>query len=383
MDSIIQQINALWDKASEEERKGIHDSLQSLIVFFDTEWDLLMRMASGLLVPALAKVGASWDIFNFLVRKGSPASINEFIEPSGASLPMLRRILRALAAYELIEQTGVEEYKANRVTVVLSNTHAPGALSHIFDTLGPQIQAMPGFFNDNRSHTTIEKTDTAFSRAFNTTLSGFEWMDKHPDKMEALSHFMAVSQDSNWMEKFSVLQEFASAPPAPGDAALVDIGGGFGHQGILFHQRYPQLGHVVVQDTAQVVRGANAKPVDGVEFHPFDFFQPQPVRAKLYYLRYVLHDWNDEDCVKILKATIPAMRPNSRIVIDEVVLPDGKIPWQAAWLDIVMATSVGTTERTRSEWEALLQAAGLRIVETIQYNSRMHCAIIAVPEEAS
>ncbi|KAL2850278.1 S-adenosyl-L-methionine-dependent methyltransferase [Aspergillus pseudoustus] len=377
MDSISEQIKQLWANANPDERRQIRDDLQDLAFSFDTDWDVIIRLASGPLIVSLAKIGINWKIFKLLTARGSPVTIDQFVQSSGASVPMLRRLLRTQAAYGLIEQTGIDEYKANRMTTFLNSPNVPGAVAHVHDNMGPQMQVLPDWFNEKKSLPEISKMETAFQKAFNTTLSGFGWMNQYPERMEALSNFMAVSRDEQWLDKFSVLDEFAAAPPGRGDVALVDIGGGFGQQATIFHQRYPQLGRVVVQDTANVVQGA--KPVDGVEFQAFDFFQPQPVHAKLYYFRHVLHNWTDEDCVKILKATIPAMRPNSRIVIDDVALPDVNVPWQAAWLDMVMATALGACERTRTEWETLLQAAGLKVVEIVQYDPRMQCAIIAVP----
>lgn len=242
------------------------------------------------------------------------------------------------------------------------------------------MQVIPEFLRERKGQTITSNTDTAFQKAFNTNLSAFEWMDQHPANLQSLSHFMAMRQDNNWTDQFPVTAEFASAPPQPTDVALIDIGGGYGHQALLFRQKYPQLGSVVVQEIPTVLdRLPPASEADGLEFHVHDFFQTQTLRAKFYYMRHVLHDWNDADCVRILKATIPAMASYSRIVIDEVVLPDTQVPWQAAWLDMVMNTALGGAERTRTEWEVLLGQAGLRIVDIVQYDNKTQSAIVAVP----
>lgn len=68
-------------------------------------------------------------------------------------------------------------------------------------------------------------------------------------------------------------------------------------------------------------------------------------------------------------------------MIDEVVLPDVNVPWQSAYLDITMMASFGAVERTKTEWESLIDQAGLKIVEIHQYDAhKMQAVIIAVPK---
>jgi demethylsterigmatocystin 6-O-methyltransferase len=55
----------------------------------------------------------------------------------------------------------------------------------------------------------------------------------------------------------------------------------------------------------------------------------------------VLHDWSDEKCVAILKNIVPAMEPESQVLIDEVVLPDTGVNWQVAQMDLIMMASFG------------------------------------------
>jgi demethylsterigmatocystin 6-O-methyltransferase len=126
----------------------------------------------------------------------------------------------------------------------------------------------------------------------------------------------------------------------------------------------------------------HAPSVDGIEFQAHDFFTAQPIReAKFYYLRHILHDWTDEDCVRILSNIVPAMGSESRILIDEVVLPETKVPWQVAMMDIAMMASLGGIERSREDWTKLLESAGLKIADMHRYDDvRYHTVITAVPK---
>ena len=198
--------------------------------------------------------------------------------------------------------------------------------------------------------------------------------------MISLGQLMALQRVDHWVDSYPVEKEVESFAPSPEKHILVDVGGGFGQQAIAFRNRYPNIpGRIVVQDIPETLAGAT--PVPGIEFAAHDFFQPQPVRgAKFYYLRHVLHNWPDEKCVEILKATIGALGTDSSIVIDEVVLPDMGVPWQAAYLDMTMMISLGGIERTRKEYENLLDQAGLRITNVHQYDAKMQSVIFAVPQ---
>lgn len=93
-----------------------------------------------------------------------------------------------------------------------------------------------------------------------------------------------------------------------------------------------QLSHIcpdlrfIIQDRAPVLELAKKEvwPAENpgalaagrVQFVPHDFFEPNPTpNAAVYWLRYILHDWSDDYCVRILEAIQPAMGPKSRILI--------------------------------------------------------------------
>lgn len=86
--------------------------------------------------------------------------------------------------------------------------------------------------------------------------------------------------------------------------------------------------------------------------------------ALIYYIRRCLHDWSDEDCVRILKRISHAMKPNvSRLLISEIVLPETNADVEAGWMDMTMITMSGC-ERTESQWARLLDLSGLKLYKT-------------------
>jgi hypothetical protein len=107
-----------------------------------------------------------------------------------------------------------------------------------------------------------------------------------------------------------------------------------------------------------------------VTFMPHDLFMPQPVTgAAAYLLRYITHNWSDEDCIRIFRALVPALErspPDTRLLINDVVLPalgessryhDNRV----RQVDIMMMTMLGAKQRTEEQFQRLLTEADARL----------------------
>jgi O-methyltransferase domain len=150
---------------------------------------------------------------------------------------------------------------------------------------------------------------------------------------------------------------------------VCDIGGGTGTllSGVLAAN--PNV-HGVLFDMPTVV--AKAGPVleragvaDRVRVVGGDFFTSVPDGCDRYLLQAIVHDWDDESCVKILANVRAAMAPNARVLVFEQELPrhDGAHPAKLIDLEMLVDTGAGR-ERTRDEFTALFARAGLRIAKT-------------------
>lgn len=104
-----------------------------------------------------------------------------------------------------------------------------------------------------------------------------------------------------------------------------------------------------------------------IEFVAHDFLTDQPVVSDAYFLRVVLHSWPDEYCVKILRQLVPAVRNNTRIVVnDSVVSEPGTLPllgmrniyrfpsWGSAY-GMLMMTLCNARKREEDNWTQLLR----------------------------
>jgi demethylsterigmatocystin 6-O-methyltransferase len=103
--------------------------------------------------------------------------------------------------------------------------------------------------------------------------------------------------------------------------------------------------------------------------------------ARFYYLRAVLHDWPDAKCQEILRNIIPAIGEDSRILLDEMVLPETKVHWEAAQIDITMMVSTAACERKRNEWEKLLESVGLVVEGIWTYTPSIYESVMLVKKK--
>lgn len=103
---------------------------------------------------------------------------------------------------------------------------------------------------------------------------------------------------------------------------------------------------------------------------------PYVAGARFYYMRTVLHDWDEENSIKILKNTAAAMGADSQLLIDEMALPNKDVHWWSTCLDLHMYTMLNALERTVDQWHDLLAKAGLKVVDIRTYAPVMKNSII-------
>ena len=90
-----------------------------------------------------------------------------------------------------------------------------------------------------------------------------------------------------------------------------------------------------------------------------------PKGAALYVLGYILHDWDDESCVRILQSVREAMAPGSKLAVLEMVVEPMNEAGPAKDFDLVMLSALSGKERTRNEYAELFSAAGMKLAEVV------------------
>ncbi|KAL6703521.1 hypothetical protein ACN47E_009546 [Coniothyrium glycines] len=156
-----------------------------------------------------------------------------------------------------------------------------------------------------------------------------------------------------------------------GDVTVVDLGGSAGHDDAVLAAQYPNL-KIVVEDLPEVAPVFEKQfPEDlrsRVSFLTHNMFDPQPVQADIYMLKWILHDWPDVESVKILQALRPALKPGARIVFIDYVgkqeYSDEELPRSIAGFgtasDLRMMALFNAKERPVQAWKEIFRAADER-----------------------
>jgi hypothetical protein len=126
----------------------------------------------------------------------------------------------------------------------------------------------------------------------------------------------------------------------------------------------PQLRGVLLESETVLIEAkaflSERGLLERVELVPSDIFDPLAVTADLYLLKWILHDWNDETCVRLLQGLAATMPSGSRAVVIEGLQSPNHVDPRFSMIDLEMlVVTDGGRERSADQLHGLLQAAGL------------------------
>jgi hypothetical protein len=312
----------------------------------------VFRMATAYWASQAIYVAAKLGLADALAEH--PKSIGEIASELQADINSLARLVRALVDLGVF---AVEDDGRIRLTVVGGPLQSgiPGSLHSMILTLGEEHYQAWG-----RLIKSIQNGRPGFNSVFGSPL--FEYLKSNPTASETFSHAMD-DFTSQVALAATVAYDFS------GTKTLADIGGGHGvllgkilranpsMRGILFDSA-----HVIASASQHIESeglGDRCLSVAG------DFFESVPQGADAYILKNVLHDWDDEHAVAILKSCHRAMRKGSRLLVLEVVLPVLEDRSFGGLLDLNMLVMSGGRERTGEEYCELFDKSGFHLTRVI------------------
>ncbi|KAL4887214.1 O-methyltransferase-domain-containing protein [Aspergillus karnatakaensis] len=285
--------------------------------------------------------------------KGSKSYV-ELAQDTGASEDLLRRLIRlAILGGFLDEHDG--SVKHNYVSSIF--VKHPQAASAMRWNLNATLKTLP-----NMSESITQDGSGSSSRLAPLTLA-YRAGDHHPSMWEIIAQQGPAGQGfHDLMAMVTIASEtslhhLVQAFDWTKIQSLVDVGGSRGHTALAITNRFPHI-KCTVQDTSEAI--ANAPTGTDVAFMQHDFFQPQPLQADAFLYRMIFHDFADEDMRRILSALSEALRPGNRLMIMEIVLPDGNeispsLEQKLRVRDIQMFSLVAGRERRLQEFKDLVQ----------------------------
>jgi hypothetical protein len=302
-------------------------------------------------VSQLVHVAAQLDLADALAK--GPMAPDALAKRVGADPVALRRVLRALASFGVFAEDAKGRYELTPLAQTLRSDHP--------ESLRDFARMMVDDYNWSAWGAllpAVRDGQPAFDRVHGMPF--FDWLQRHPEKERVFAASMAsISGAQN--------PGIAASYPFGELELLVDVGGAHGHLLAAILRRHKKL-KGVLYDQPQVVEGAAARGfitapgVRGrIDVVGGDFFERVPAGADGYLMKYILHDWNDERCRRILTLCRDAMASKGRVLAVDHVLTPRNQPDIGKLMDINMFTLLRGKERTREEFAALFASAGLKL----------------------
>ena len=260
-------------------------------------------------------------------------SVSGLADELGADSDTLQRLLRALASDGFFAETEPGVFRNTPSSSLLQDA-GWRSFAHLFG--GIWMPAVAALEADGRA--TFPRLNGA----------GFwKWLGANPQERAEFDRAM----EQGWEGR---LRRLESLEWRDGET-VVDVGGGNGSLLLELLGRRPGLSGIVF-DLPETVRDDPAFG-DRCTFVAGSFFDRVP-SGDTYLLSTILHDWDDESAVRILRTIRAAAGPDARLVLLESTIEEGNDPQGAKWLDLLMLTLFEGRERTEAQWRSLLDEGG-------------------------
>ncbi|MEU8825073.1 methyltransferase [Streptomyces sp. NPDC048636] len=309
----------------------------------------MMGMVTGFWITQTVRAAAVYKLADHLAEgTDTPEAI---AAAEDIDLDATRRLLRTCASLGLM--TSPDGGAHYRGTSLLSTLHKedPNSLRGFAIS-----QAAPGHWLPWGRFSEAIRTGQHQITAAHGDATIFEYFARHLDEAAFFTESMGNLSRA-------AAQDIAAVIDTSDVKLALDLGGANGEVIRAMMTANPHL-HGGVFDLPHIAPDAAAAArADGLEerFSAVggDFFEAVP-SADLYILKYVLHDWDDDACVRILKNCNASLREGGRVVIVDYLIPEIGTPGIAPLMDMNMLAMTGGRERQTTEFDALFAAAGLR-----------------------
>ena len=275
------------------------------------------------------------------------------------------RLMRALGALGLLREDAARKFSITETGALLRADHPQSLRAMTLLEEGPEHYALWTHLTDM----VRDGKQNAFVReyghmAFDHAAADADYGARFNDAMSSYSNVQTA-----------LVLEALGMRGLPKSAHLCDIAGGHGH--LLCHLLAENQGFTgsvidlpnVIDDTGKLWAD-KLGVADRCTYVGGDMFE-SVLAADIYFMKLILHDWNDDECVQILENAYRASDDNARVIIVEHLITDPETPHFSKFFDIHMMCWGTGRERSSGEYAELLSRAGWQHIETWYPESRL------------
>ncbi|KAL8746746.1 MAG: hypothetical protein Q9190_001264 [Brigantiaea leucoxantha] len=356
-DQVAIHTAASGDEAIQRARLEIIDQCRSLLSLVAGPSEMLKNMVlidkHNLITLQIIN---HFDIANKVPLDGS-ISQRELAQACELPQDILTRVLRQAMTYHVFYEPQPGYIAHTEVSKVIPSLSP--LLSYQLEICLPSTTNLLKALKD-------EQKRCAFQIAHGTSDTWWDYAEKSERWTEEYGKYQALITQGGAHDVSHVVNGYDWGKL--GQATVVDIGGADGFVATAVASKFPSL-DISVQDSPNLASAFASKLppslASRVSFTPHSFFEPQPASSKsadVFFLRHILHDWPEAECLQILRHLTDVMKSGARLVVAEQVLPPiGSVSNHTErvmrGLDMQMLVQFGSQERTAGDWEALFDKA--------------------------
>ena len=318
--------------------------------------DVLLGMATGYMLARGVHVAAELGIADLL--NDGPRSIEELAQATGAHPQSLHRLLRMLAGSGVFAEDSSGRFELTPPAALLRSA-VPGSLRDAVRLTGDITGEGKWWDLWGDLQRCVITGEPEFDRVYGT---------------DFYTHLTGAPEANRWWSR-GVASFAAAECVAIADSydfspfrRIVDAGGGRGGLLAEILKRNPTVkgvlyDHPLIVQEPEYLSAAGL--LDRCELIGGNFLESVPQGADAYIMKRILMDWNDEDCVKMLRLMRDAMTPEGRVLTVNAVLPPANQPHPGKIIDIFMMIQLKGRERTEGEFRDLYKRAGLKLTRIV------------------
>jgi len=320
----------------------------------------LMQLVAGCFVSQAVYVAAKLGIAD-LVADG-PKTAKYLAEKTGTDERSLYRVLRALSSAGAFSEDGEKTFANTPMTETLRSDH-PASTRDLTIWTGEE----PHWRVYGDLLYSVKTGKPAWDKVLGEPV--FPYLFETNKELGEIFNRAMTSYSHQSIHGVLAAYDFSNV------GTIADVAGGHGHLLAAILRKYQQARGVLF-DLPPVLAGApkmfeSYGVGDRVELVEGDFFAGIPVKADVYLLKHIIHDWYEDKCEQILRNIREVMPDDGKILIVEAVIPEGNGPHMGKIIDLEMLLSPGGVERTSTEFKSLLEDSGLKLNRIIETPSPM------------
>lgn len=313
----------------------------------------LMQMLFGFAASRAIGFTAEMGIADLL--KDAPKTADELSQQTKMHPRSLYRVMRACASVGVFTEDSENRFSLTPLAEPLLSD-APGSLRAFATMITTDWQ----FETWAHLPYSVQTGKPAFDKVHG--MSSFDYFWSH-DKAGKVFNDAMTSNSAFSCAAVIDAYDFSTI------STLVDVGGGHGLLLASILKKYPKMKGILFEMPA-IANEAKALidsygVADRCERMGGDFFKSVAAVGDACIMKHIIHDWNDEQCITILKNCRNAMQAGAKVLVVEMVIPEGNEPSIGKFLDLQMLLYLTGCERTEAEYKLLFDKAGFELTRIV------------------